>query len=231
MRAPPRRPTGQRPIFGPGRPWRWPVAEAGNRHCWISRQPFGQCLRQVSQANAAGGQRVVAGDGRFGNVGDGDVAGADAAFGVLRGLALEVGVQRLDAAFKCGARMARVQQLDPVRPAHVGECLLLGCGDIAGSTSSRSRAAKARCMAGASGGGFNNSSAKRNWSSMDKRIKCASATVACASLSAAATKKSLTLRPCNSAARRTTLNASGAIRASTRADRLGVAVFMGIECT
>ena len=59
----------------------------------------------------------------------------------------------------------------------------------------------ARSMAGASGGGFRMASAKARWSSTDKRMICVSSIVRCAASWAAATTKSLTLRPWISAAR------------------------------
>jgi hypothetical protein len=50
-------------------------------------------------------------------------------------------------------------------------------------------------MAGVSGGGLSMASAKARWSSTDKRMIWVSSIVRCAASWAAATTKSLTLRP------------------------------------
>ena len=85
--------------------------------------------------------------------------------------------------------MIRAESLNNERPCHQP-----------GSRISRAWAFLARFMAGANAGGSSRRSTKRRWSSIESRMMLASSIVLCAASWAAATTKSLMLRPCNSAA-------------------------------
>ena len=203
-------------------------AHPGNRHRGITRKPLCQCRWKIGQGHAACGQRVVAGNfagaARHGRASlKGDITCTGATPHILGCLMLEVSVQSGNSAGEAGSVMSGAQHLDAERCRHFGLIRRL-C------------ACRARFIAGASGGGLNSASANRCWSSTDKRMMCACSIVRCASSRAAATIKSLRLRPWISAARRTTARASGAMRASMRDVRGGsvldnTAFLLSLKCT
>ena len=207
-------------------------AKPCNRHRGVTGKPFCQGRRQVKQGNTGCRKGVIASDiasaahrgccGTNGTI-NGDKTCTRAPPHVLGNLVLEVAVQSGNATGEAASSVTRAQHLDAESRCHFG-------------LTRRLCACRARFIAGETGGGFSKASANRCWSSTDKRMICVCSIVRCASSSAAATMKSLRLRPWISAARRTTASASGAMRASMR-DVRGVSVLDNMaglffcECT
>lgn len=147
----------------------------------ITRQPPGLFGREFCKRETGRGECVVAGNCAGGIKCYEAVAYASS--NILRRQLSKIPVERRHTARKSGAVVVGAERLKSERLRHRD-----------GVTSRRYRS-MARSIAGANGGGLRMVSAKARWSSTERRMIWVSSIVRCAASWAAATTKSLTLRP------------------------------------